>query len=76
MYPEGFFINPEETKFLSFKKDPMNPMNEGFIELWAISETSKKLIFKKRLPKSKAFYQWDQLYKLGWKLVDPERRVA
>ena len=24
MYPEGFFINPEGTKLLSFKKDSMN----------------------------------------------------
>ena len=76
MYPEGFFINTEGTKLLSFKKDSMNPNNEGFIESWSISEVSKQLIFKKRLSKSKALYQWDHLYKLGWKLVDSERRAA
>ena len=74
MYPEGFFINPEGTKHLSFKKDAMNPNNEGFIESWSISEQYMQLIFKKRLSKSKALYQWDHLLKLGWKLVDPELR--
>ena len=76
MYPEGFFINQEGTKILSFKKDSMNPNSEGFIESWSISGLSKQLIFKKRLSKSKALYQWDHLYKLGWKLVDSVRRAA
>ena len=35
MYPQGYLLDPEGKNLLSFKRDSMNPMNEGFLELWS-----------------------------------------
>ena len=73
MYPEGSLIDPDGKNLLSFKQDSMNPIKEGFVELWSvISNTSQEFIFKKRLSSQKAIEQWNYLSKHGWKLIEEE----
>ena len=77
MYPEGILINQEGTKILSFKKDPMNPMNEGFIESWLVdSNNSKEFRFRKRLSKMKALEQWNYLSANGWAVLEEKELAA
>jgi len=78
MYPEGILLDPEGKSLLSFKKDSMNPMNEGFIELWLVmnNNSSKKFRFRKRISKIKAQEQWNYLEKHGWSLIEEEELAA
>ena len=78
MYPEGILLDPEGKSLLSFKQDSMNPMNEGFIELWLVmnNNTSKKFRFRKRLSKIKAQEHWNYLEKHGWKFIEEEELAA
>ncbi len=77
MYPEGSLIDLEGKKVLSFKQDSMNPINEGFVELWVInSNTSKQFIFRKRVSSLKAIEQWDNLVKHGWAVIEEQELAA
>ena len=77
MYPEGSLLDLEGAKLLSFEKDSMNPMNEGYIELWLIKgESCNQFIYRKRLTSLKAIEQWEQLVKHGWKVIEEEERAA
>ena len=77
MFPEGSLLDPKEAQLLSFKQDSMNPMNEGFIELWSVkSTTSKQFIFRKRLSKIKALDQWNYLSNHGWSVVEVQKQAA
>ena len=77
MYPEGCLLAPDRKIFLSFEKDLLNPSNEGFVEFWSVSsDKSRKFIYKKRLAKHKALYQWNTLIKNGWKVFEEQELVA
>ena len=77
MYPEGCLLAPDGKKFFSFEKDPLNPPNEGFIELWSVlSDRSKTFIYRKRLAKYKALFQWNRLISQGWKEFQGYELVA
>ena len=77
MYPEGSLIDLEGKKVLSFKQDSMNPINEGFVELWIVTgHTSKQFRFSKRLSKSKAIEQWNYLSTHGWKVIEEQEQAA
>ena len=77
MYPEGSLLDIEGKNLLSFKQDSMNPMNEGFVELWLVTgNTSKQFIFRKRLSSPKAIEQWKNLVKHGWKVIEEEELAA
>ena len=77
MYPQGYLLDPEGKNLLSFKRDSMNPMNEGFLELWGLrGTTSKQFRFSKRLSKGKALDQWDDLVKHGWKVIEEQSEAA
>tara|TARA_B100000965_G_C19101515_1_gene545071 strand:+ start:119 stop:352 length:234 start_codon:yes stop_codon:yes gene_type:complete len=77
MYPQGYLLDPEGKNLLSFKRDSMNPMNEGFLELWSLrGTTSKQFRFSKRLSKGKALDQWDDLVKHGWKVIEEQSEAA
>ena len=77
MYPELSFIDPEGKNLLSFKRDSMNPMNEGFVALWLVmGKTSKQFIYRKRLSKTKAVDQLNELAKHGWKVIEEEQQQA
>ena len=77
MYPQGYLLDPEGKNLLSFKRDSMNPMNEGFLELWSVSgTTSKQFRFRKRLSKGKARNQWNELMKHGWKVIEEQFEAA
>tara|TARA_Y100001968_G_C19099492_1_gene591771 strand:+ start:271 stop:507 length:237 start_codon:yes stop_codon:yes gene_type:complete len=77
MYPEVCLLDQEGKNLLSFKRDSMNPMNEGFIELWSVmGNTSKQFIFRKRALKGKALDQLNALTKRGWKVIEQERQQA
>ena len=77
MYPEGILLNPEGNNILSFKQDPMNPMNEGFIELWlVVNNATKQFRFRKRLSKIKALQQWNYLSEHGWTVLEEQELAA
>ena len=80
MYPEGSLLDPKGKSLLSFKQDSMNPMNEGFLELWVVmSKASKQFRFRKRLSRLKALEQWNVLKKHGWTVIEEielEQEVA
>ena len=77
MYPEVSLIGPEGKKLLLFKQDSMDPMNEGFIELWLVmSNTSRQFIFRKRLSSIKALKQWNYLVHHGWTVLEGQQLVA
>ena len=77
MYPEGSLIDLEGKKLISFIKDSMNPMNEGFVELWVFTgNASKQFIFKKRLSSTKAIEQWKNLVKHGWSVIKEQELAA
>ena len=77
MYPDGILLSPEGKSLLSFKQDSMNPMNEGFVELWLVmSNTSKQFRFRKRLSKIKALEQWNYLSNNGWTVINEETLLA
>ena len=77
MYPEGCLLAPDGKIFLSFEKDPLNPLNEGFIEFWSVSiDRSKTFIYKKRLAKNKALFQWNSLITQGWEEFHEYELVA
>ena len=77
MYPEVCLLDPEGKNLLSFKRDSMNPMNEGFIELWSVMvNTSQQFIFRKRVSKEKALDQLNALTKRGWKVIEQEQQQA
>ena len=77
MFPEGSLLDPKEAQLLSFKQDSMNPMNEGFIELWSVkSNICKQFKFRKRLSKIKANNLFDSLSSQGWRIVEEQQRAA
>ena len=77
MYPEGNLLDKEGKSILSFKQDPMNPMNEGFVELWLVIDPSyKQFRFSKRLSKAKALEQWNYLTKHGWIVFESQDQAA
>lgn len=77
MYPNGILFSPEGKILLSFKQDTMNPMNEGFVELWLVmSNKSKQFRFRKRLSKIKALEQWNYLSNNGWTVINEETLLA
>ena len=77
MYPEGYLIDPEGKKLLSFIRDSMNPVNEGFVELWLVMGNKyKQFKFRKRLSKIKALEQWRFLIKQGWKVIEEQEKAA
>ena len=77
MYPEGSLLDLEGTKLLSFKQDSMNPMNEGYIELWLIKrESYNQFIYRKRLTSLKAIEQWEHLVKHGWTVIEEQESAA
>ena len=77
MYPEGSLLAPDGRIFLSFEKDPLNPSNEGFIELWSVlSDSSTTFRYRKRLGIIKALSQWKSLIKEGWQVFDDLELVA
>ncbi len=77
MYPEGSLIDLEGKKLISFTKDSMNPMNEGFVELWVFTgNASKQFIFKKRLSSTRAIKQWKNLVKNGWSVIKEQELAA
>ena len=77
MYPEGYLIDPEGKKLLSFKRDSMNPLNEGFVELWLVmGNSSKQFKFRKRLSKIKALKQWNALTNRGWEVREGHEKAA
>ena len=53
--------------YFDLDKDNFYPINEGFIEFWSVSnDRSKTFIYKKRLAKNKALFQWNSLITQGW----------
>ena len=77
MYPELSLLDPEGKNLLSFKRDSMNPMNEGFVDLWLVMDnTSKQFIFRKRLSKEKAENQLNDLAKHGWEVIEEQQQAA
>ena len=77
MYPNGILFSPEGRILLSFKQDTMNPMNEGFVELWLVmNNKSKQFRFRKRLSKIKALEQWNYLSNNGWTVINEETLLA
>tara|TARA_B100000945_G_C20213892_1_gene517364 strand:+ start:253 stop:486 length:234 start_codon:yes stop_codon:yes gene_type:complete len=77
MYPEGSLLYQDRTKLLSFKKDSMNPINEGYIELWLIKRQScNQFIYRKRLTSLKALEQWEHLVKHGWTVIEEQESAA
>ena len=77
MFPEGCLLAPDGKVILSFEKDPINPLNEGFIEFWSvIHSNSKQFIYRKRISKVKALDKWTYLAENGWKVFDEGENVA
>ena len=77
MYPEVYLIDPEGKTLLSFKRDSMNPLHEGFVELWLImGDNSKQFKFSKRLSKIKAQEQLNYLEKRGWRFLEDQEEAA
>ena len=77
MYPEGSLLDLEGKNLLSFKRDPMNPMNEGYAELWLVkNKPYNQFIYKKRLTSIKATEKWKHLVKHGWTVIEEEQHAA
>ena len=67
MYPKIALINKENRNLIVFERDLNNPLNEGFIIYWEISESNnKQLIFKKRLTTIRALNKFKKLLEEGW----------
>ena len=76
MYPEGWLMDPKGKSLFYFEKDPMNPIHEGYIELWLVTGIrSKQFRYRKRTSKFKALIQWNNLLKEGWSLTE-EIKIA
>ena len=77
MYPEGWLIDPAGKNLLFFEKDPMNPIHEGYIGYWLMTEVNfKQFRYRKRTSKIKAIEQWTHLLELGWRMVDEKEQAA
>ena len=77
MYPEGCLIDPKGKSILSFEKDPMNPIHEGYIEYWIMTEVNfKQFRYRKRTSKIKAIEQWTHLLEIGWRIVEEKEQAA
>ena len=77
MYPEGWLIDYKRKSLFSFEKDPMNPLNEGYIGFWIIDDAnSKQFRYRTRALKSKALRQWMRLQKQGWQLFEVGENAA
>ena len=67
MYHKIALINKENKNLVVFERDLNNPLNEGFIIYWEISESNnKQLIFKKRLTTIRALNKFKKLLEEGW----------
>tara|TARA_Y100001968_G_scaffold333950_1_gene401737 strand:+ start:28755 stop:28988 length:234 start_codon:yes stop_codon:yes gene_type:complete len=77
MYPEGTLINWGRANLVAFQSDKNNPENEGFISYWEFKNIeNKKLIFKQRLTKKKAYIKYKLLIKQGWEKIDDINKAA
>ena len=77
MFPFGWLMHPKGKILLFFEKDPMNPMNEGYIEFWVITGvSSKQFRYRKRTTYLKAIDQWTDLINKGWKICEEIEQVA
>ena len=77
MYPEGWLIDPLGKSLLFFEKDPMNPINEGFVEYWSITGVgSKHFKYRKRASQSQALDKWAYLSKRGWRTIEEKDQAA
>ena len=76
MYPEGYLVNKLKKNLIVFEKDTNNPFNEGYISFWKLEKINYKLIFKKRISKTKAIAQWEAHIKEGWKETTPLKKAA
>tara|TARA_Y100001968_G_C19436500_1_gene760000 strand:- start:2053 stop:2292 length:240 start_codon:yes stop_codon:yes gene_type:complete len=73
MYPEGWLLDTKGETLLSFEKDSMNPMYEGYIAFWLITGVdSKEFKYRKRTSKDKAISEWNSLIKRGWQVLEAE----
>ena len=67
MYPKVALLNKDNKNLVVFERDLNNPLNEGFIIYWEISESNnKQLIFKKRLTTIRALNKFKKLLEEGW----------
>ncbi len=67
MYPKVTLINKENKNLVVFERDFNNPLNEGFIIYWGISNSNnKQLIFKRRLTKIRALNKLKRFLEEGW----------
>ena len=67
MYPKISLVNKNKSELVIFERDLNNPLNEGFIIYWEISESNnKQLIFKKRLTTIRALNKFKKLLEEGW----------
>ena len=67
MYPKVALLNKDNKNLVVFERDLNNPLNEGFIIYWEISESNnKQLIFKKRLTTIRALNKFKRLLEEGW----------
>ncbi len=77
MYPEGWLIDPEGKRLLLFEKDPMNPMQEGYIGCWSIANNGdKEFRYRKRTSKAHALVIWTDMAKQDWKTVEVGEQAA
>tara|TARA_B100001029_G_C14972409_1_gene401044 strand:+ start:449 stop:682 length:234 start_codon:yes stop_codon:yes gene_type:complete len=77
MFPDGWLMNPKGNILLFFEKDPLNPVNEGYIEFWVITGvSSKQFRYRKRTNYLKAVDQWTHLLNKGWKVLEETEQVA
>ncbi len=77
MYPEGYLIDPEGKNLLSFEKDSMNPINEGYIEFWLVTGiNSKQFRYRKRTSTAQAIGEWNNLIRQHWRIVKEREQAA
>ena len=77
MYPKVALLNKDNKNLVVFERDLNNPLNEGFIIYWEISESNnKQLIFKKRLTTIRALNKLKRLLEDGWKKTNFSDQAA
>ena len=77
MYPKVALLNKDNKNLVVFERDLNNPLNEGFIIYWEISESNnKQLIFKKRLSTIRALNKFKKLLEEGWTKTDFSDQAA
>ncbi len=70
-------MDSEGKQLLSFEKDPMNPMYEGYMAFWFVTGvSSKQFSYRKRTSKAKALAQWNHLVEEGWRVVEEWAQAA